>query len=159
MKNIYKSTFTILLAGILSLPLVSFAGNKDRSGQAGASELLINPWARSSGWGSVNVSNAYGLESLYANVAGLAFTTKTELIFSHTQWLKGSGININNFGLAQKVGQAGVLGLSIMSLNFGDLPITTETQPEGGIGNFTPQLHEYQYCLFKSFLQQHLRWI
>ncbi len=151
MKNIYKSTFTILLAGILSLPLVSFAGNKDRSGQAGASELLINPWARSSGWGSVNVSNAYGLESLYANVAGLAFTTKTELIFSHTQWLKGSGININNFGLAQKVGQAGVLGLSIMSLNFGDLPITTETQPEGGIGNFTPNYMNINIAYSKAF--------
>ena len=28
----------------------SFAGNPQRAGQAGASELLINPWARTSGW-------------------------------------------------------------------------------------------------------------
>ena len=47
------------------LPLATIAGNKDRSGQAGASELLINPWARSSGWGGVNVANSFGLESIY----------------------------------------------------------------------------------------------
>ncbi|MBK5284896.1 MAG: DUF3308 domain-containing protein, partial [Bacteroidia bacterium] len=30
------------------------AGNNDRAGQAGATELLINPWARSSGFGGAN---------------------------------------------------------------------------------------------------------
>lgn len=30
---------------------VAFAGNKDRQGEAGASELLINPWAKQRlGW-------------------------------------------------------------------------------------------------------------
>lgn len=151
MKNIYKSTLVILLTGILILPLLSFGGNKDRSGQAGASELLINPWARSSGWGGVNISNSYGLESMYTNIAGLAFTQKTELIFSHTQWLKGSGINISNFGLAQKVGDAGVLGLSMMSLRFGDIPITTTELPEGGIGNFSPNYMNINMAYAKAF--------
>ena len=40
-------SFVVLLG--LSAPQ-AFAGNKDRSGQAGASELLINPWAATSGW-------------------------------------------------------------------------------------------------------------
>ena len=78
MKNIYKSIVAVLLTAVMILPLASLAGNKDRSGQAGASELLINPWARSSGWGGVNVANSFGLESIYTNVAGLAFTQKTE---------------------------------------------------------------------------------
>jgi hypothetical protein len=151
MKNIYKLTLTILLTGILIVPLVSFAGNKDRSGQAGASELLINPWARSSGWGGVNIANSTGLESMYTNIAGLAFTQKTELIFSHTQWLKGSDININTFGLAQKVGEAGVLGLSMMSLRFGDLPITKTDLPDGGLGNFTPNYMNINIAYAKAF--------
>src|SRR5512133_2396026 len=100
MKNIYKSITAVLLTAVMILPLASIAGNKDRSGQAGASELLINPWARRSGWGGVNIDNSFGLESIYTNVAGLAFTPKTELIFSNTQWLKGSEIAINNFGFA-----------------------------------------------------------
>ncbi len=151
MKNIYKTTFVLLLSGILLLPVAVLAGNKDRSGQAGASELLINPWARSSGWGGVNISNSYGLESIYTNVAGLAFTQKTELIFSHTQWLKGSDIDINTFGFSQKVGEAGVLGLAMMSLKFGDLPITTTELPEGGIGNFSPNYMNINISYAKAF--------
>jgi hypothetical protein len=57
----------------------SFAGNEDRAGQAGATELLINPWTRSSGWGGINIANVRGLESQFNNVAGLAFTTKTDI--------------------------------------------------------------------------------
>ena len=46
--------------------------------------LLINPWARSSGWAGANVAGVRGLEGIYSNVAGLAFVEKTELIFSQT---------------------------------------------------------------------------
>jgi len=51
MKKIYGILLAIFLVGLVSFPSqYAAAGNKDRSGQAGASELLINPWARSSGW-------------------------------------------------------------------------------------------------------------
>ncbi len=151
MKNIYKSIITVLLTAVLVLPQVTFAGNKDRSGQAGASELLINPWARSAGWGGVNIANSFGLESLYTNVAGLAFTKKTELVFSNTQWLKGSEIGINNFGFAQKVGESSVLGVSVMAMSFGDLPITTVDLPEGGIGTFSPTFLNINIAYAKAF--------
>ena len=71
----------------------SWAGNKDRIGQAGASELLINPWSRSSGWGSANSASVVGLEAAHLNVAGLAFTNKTEVAFAHTRWLSGTEPN------------------------------------------------------------------
>ena len=34
----------------------AIAGNPDRVGSAGASQLLINPWARSSGLGGANIA-------------------------------------------------------------------------------------------------------
>ncbi|MEZ4914623.1 MAG: hypothetical protein R2798_11255 [Chitinophagales bacterium] len=37
------------------------AGNDDRVGQAGASELLINPWARSAGMHGINMASARGI--------------------------------------------------------------------------------------------------
>ena len=46
----------------------SFAGNPQRAGQAGASELLVNPWARTSGWAGSNVAGVRGLEGIYSNV-------------------------------------------------------------------------------------------
>jgi hypothetical protein len=151
MKNIYKPIIAVLLTAILILPFITLAGNKDRSGQAGASELLINPWARSSGWGGVNIANSFGLEAIYTNVAGMAFTQKTELIFSNTQWLKGSEIGINNFGFAQKVGESSVLGVTVMAMNFGDLPITTTDLPEGGIGTFSPTYMNINVAYAKAF--------
>lgn len=151
MKTLYNSLITFLLATLIALPVVLTAGNKDRSGQAGASELMINPWARSSGWAGANVSNNMGLEAMFNNVAGMAFTRKTELIFSNTQWLKGSGIGINTFGVAQKTGESSVLGLAVMSLKFGDLPIRTTDLPEGGIGNFTPTYMNINVAYAKAF--------
>jgi hypothetical protein len=151
MKNLYKSIIAVLLAAVMVLPLATLAGNKDRSGQAGASELLINPWARSSGWGGVNIANSFGLESIFTNVAGLAFTKKTEIIFSNTQWLKGSEIGINNFGLAQKIGESSVLGVTVMAMSFGDLPVTTTELPEGGIGTFSPSYMNINIAYAKAF--------
>lgn len=54
MKNIYSILLVFFLVVIIVYPVDQVtAGNKDRSGQAGASELLINPWAKSSGCGGV----------------------------------------------------------------------------------------------------------
>lgn len=128
------------------------AGNKDRQGEAGASELLINPWARSSGWDGLNTACVRGVEALNMNVAGLAFTRKTELIFSHTNWLGGTGISFNSLGFSQSLGKSGgVLGLSIMSIDFGDIPITTTSAPEGGLGTFSPQFFNGALAYSKVF--------
>ena len=119
-----------------------------RSGSAGAAELLINPFSRSSGWGSANVSGVVGLEAQYSNVAGLASTEKTELIFSQTSWLQygnelfnadESVSSISTFGFSQRVSESGVLGVGVMAMDFGDIEITTVDMPDGGIGTFSPK--------------------
>ncbi len=140
MKSFLNKTLTVALTGsFLTACYTVNAGNPERAGQAGATQLLINPYARSAGWGSANTSRVRGLESQYSNVAGLAFTRKTELVFMHSAWLVGSGININAFGLSQKVGETGAIGLGITSINAGKIERTTVDQPEGGLGTFTPR--------------------
>jgi len=47
--------YGVIAALILSASTV-FAGNPERAGQAGASELQINPFSRSSGWGMANIN-------------------------------------------------------------------------------------------------------
>lgn len=148
--NLIKKT-TIVLTSAIAWSSFAFAGNNDRAGQAGASELLINPWARSSGWGNVNVSGAKGVESMFMNVAGLSFTRRPEVHFSHTQWLKGSDISINSAGFATGVGESGSLGVSLMAMSFGDVQITTIDNPEGGIGYYTPQFFNLGISYAKSF--------
>ena len=128
----------ILFALIIAFSIETKAGNPDRQGEAGALQLLMNPWALSSGFHSLNTANISGIESLRLNVAGLSFINKTELNFSRGIYFSGSEIYMSGAGLAQRVGKNGVLGISIMALDFGDIPVTTVSQPEGLNATFSP---------------------
>lgn len=131
--------FTALLT---LLSASAYAGNPDRVGQAGATELLINPWARSAGWNALNTASIRGVEALSINCAGITHMQgKTELQFSRTNWLTGTDIHINAFGFGQKMGKEGAsfVGLSVTSFDLGDFIRTTTDNPEG-IGTFSPQL-------------------
>ncbi len=152
MKSFYKYLITLVIIGMLIIPeSYLYAGNKDRSGQAGATELLINPWARSSGWGNVSTANVKGLEAMFINVAGLAFTKRTDLVFSHTTYLKGSDINMFAFGFSQRIGDAGVIGMNVVSMSFGEINVTTPDSPEGGLGKFKPNLLNISVAYAKAF--------
>lgn len=152
MKNVYKYLIAIFLIGSITFPAQNvWAGNKDRTGQAGAEELLLNPWSRSSGWGGANVACVQGLEGIYNNVAGVAFTSKTEIIVSYTDWLSSADISLMAFGGAFRAGESGVFALSVQSMNFGDIEITTVDDPEGGIGTFSPSYLTINLAYAKAF--------
>lgn len=132
-KAIYSTVLAVAVAST-----AAFAGNPQRSGSAGASELLINPWAGSSGFASSNIANVTGLESTFMNIAGLAFSEGTQVGFSNTQWLIGADISINSGGLIQQVSDVGVLSISVQSFDYGEWDVTTEDLPEGGAGTISP---------------------
>jgi len=141
----------IIFGWLLATGVILKAGNPDRIGQAGATQLLINPWARSSGINGMNVASINGIESVINNPAGLATTRKTELVFSHTRWLSGSSININSFGFSQAVKKGGVIGLSVMAFDFGQIERTTEDNPDGGLGTFSPSFLNLGLSYAKQF--------
>jgi len=116
------------------------AGNQDRQGEAGALQLLLNPWARSAGFHAMNTSFCTGVEAMRLNVAGLARINKTELLVANTRYLEGTDIFFNSGGVAQKVGKNGTFGLSLMSINVGDIMVTTTDQPEGTGATYSPRL-------------------
>lgn len=149
MKNI-RILITLVAVGLTATTAV-FAGNEDRAGEAGASQLLINPWVRSVGFGGANTASAIGLEAMNLNIAGMAFTKKTEVMFSNKTWLKGSNTFVNSFGLTQKVSETGVLGVSIMSMDFGDLDVTTVDLPEGDGSTFSPSYLNFDIAYAKKF--------
>jgi len=138
MRYMYRYIATItLVAVIMSSTTLLFAGNKDRSGQAGATELLINPWARSTGLSNSNTASVSGLEATFINVAGLSHTLGTHVAINYTNYLNGSKVNIYSLGVAQQLGQGSVLGLSVQTVNFGDENITTYAQPDNTQGTFS----------------------
>jgi hypothetical protein len=148
-RIIAKATLTILAVGC-SVQL--FAGNKDRTGQAGAAELLINPWGRSTGVFGMNTSCVRGIDALKTNIAGLAFVNKTEVGASYTALLKNSNVGVNNIGFAQKLGNnVGVLGVNIMAMSYGEITVTNYYNPEGNGGSYKPQFFNFQLGYAKTF--------
>lgn len=131
-----KKYLLLLLCSTL-LASLAYAQPED-IGQAGAMQLTINSWARSSGLMGTNVSGVNGIESNGVNPAGLATTDGSELVFSSTRWLIGSDININSFGFSQSLGDGGsVLGITVSNFSLGDIVRTTTALPDGTLGNYS----------------------
>lgn len=117
---------------------IVFGGNPDRQGESGAGELLFNPWARSAGLHTMTTASISGVESMRLNVAGLSRIESTELLIGSTRLYDGSDLRLSSVGLAQKLGKNSAFGISLTSVNFGDIPITTTLQPEGTGGTYSP---------------------
>jgi hypothetical protein len=114
------------------------AGNPERKGQAGATQLLVNPWGSTSGWHGVNMAGVSGLESMRLNVAGLSSMDQgLQAGLTQTTWLDGADISILSGGLAFHLDEEGYnsIGITAMSFDFGDITETTEQNPDG-IGEF-----------------------
>ncbi|MEO6760591.1 MAG: PorV/PorQ family protein, partial [Saprospiraceae bacterium] len=135
MKKIYL--FSLALPLVL-LSASVFAGNPDRQGEAGAGQLLINPWARSAGLHSMNTSSVSGADAMYLNPSGLSRIRKTQITLGHTVYLSGADIGLNSLSFAQRAGKGGAFGISLVSMDLGNFDFTTEDIPEGTGATFSP---------------------
>ena len=164
MKKIYRTLLICIMLGLFAVAFDAMAGNRDRSGQSGAQHLLIDPWAKSAGWGSCGVAEIRGVESIFTNIAGLSFTKRTEVSFTNTQFLSGAyggGININTVGVAQGLSvknketgrktDLGTIAISAFVMGFGDIFVTTVSQPDGDNSIFSPKLNYIGIHYAKSF--------
>lgn len=140
-----------MVAVSMFLCAASYAGNGDRVGSAGGTELLISPWARTAAWADAGISCSNGLDAIYTNIAGLAFTDKTQIRFDRSNWLGGTGININTAGLAQRVSDNSVISIAVMAMSFGDIDITTVESPEGGLGQYSPTFSNFNVGYAREF--------
>ena len=78
----------------------AFAGNKDRSGQAGASQLLVNPWAASSGWGNAGMSKVHGVDAMFGNVAGIIKAREARIVALERQLAAANKSDIEHYPFA-----------------------------------------------------------
>jgi opacity protein-like surface antigen len=130
--------YFFLLALFIAYAPMAEAGNPDRQGEAGAYELLMNPWARSAGLHTMTTANIQGVEALRLNVAGMGRINNLEAMVSYANYLQGTDITMNSIGVVTKTGERGAFGLSLMTLDFGEIDVTTTDQPEGTGATFSP---------------------
>lgn len=141
----------VLIAGAVFCSFAVNAGNEDRVGSAGAAHMLVNPWARGSAIGDAGIANVNGLEATFTNIAGLAFADKTQIKFNYSNWMGSAGIAFNSAGISQRISESDVIAVSVQSMNYGDIPITTVENPEGQIGQFSPRANIFNVGYARSF--------
>lgn len=129
-----KSTKNIFVLFVLiQISEYSFA----QGGSAGAQELLIPVGARSFGLNSSFVAGTSGLEAIYYNPSGLAYNTGSiDAMFTYMSYI--ADINLSYAAAASSLGDFGTVALSMKSLDFGDIPVTTTQQPYGTGELFSP---------------------
>ncbi|HEY3386665.1 MAG TPA: PorV/PorQ family protein [Saprospiraceae bacterium] len=151
MKRHLRKAWIIMFA---MCPVLIFAGNPDRQGEAGGYELLLNPWARNAGLHAMTTSMASGVEAMQINIAGLSRMGKSEFVIGHARLFEGTGITLNSLGFATKMGEAGALGISLTAMDFGDIQVTTTGAPEGTGATFSPNFFNmalsYSYTFDKK---------
>lgn len=130
--------FLFSLATLFVSIATIYGGNPDRQGEAGAAELLLNPWAKSAGLHTMTTSTISGVEAMRLNVAGIGRIEGKELLVSNARLYEGSSIQLNALGYAQKMKNGSAFCVSLVALDFGDIPVTTVNQPEGTGATFSP---------------------
>jgi opacity protein-like surface antigen len=126
----------ILMLIMLLISSSVYAGDIARKGTTGADYLLIPVSARGIATGGAFAANLTGLESVYYNPAGLDLSSGSEFMFSYMQYL--ADIKISYFGASTNLGDIGSVGITLKSLGFGDIDITTVDFPDGTGSTYSP---------------------
>ncbi len=106
-----------------------------KTGSTSAPFLNIGVGPRAIAMGGAFIATANDVSSLYWNPAGAAKMNKNGALFSHSKWF--ADIDFNWAGSVINMGDAGVLGLSVINLDYGDMELTTLSEYEGTGGTFT----------------------
>lgn len=135
--NFKYKNITLIIILFLSISSV-FAGPKNKYGLSAAPELLIPVGSASTALGGSNLATATGLDAVYWNPSGLATLNGTtgEAMFSNQIYF--ADISVNYFAGAYKIPSFGNLALTVKSLSFGDIPVTTVNNPEGTGETYSP---------------------
>ena len=151
----YISVFVafVLMAAIVGeLPAQETADvlNK-RIGTAAGTELLIPVGARDLAMGGASIATTMGTDAIYWNPAGLGrIEAAAEGHFSTMSYI--GGIQVNYGAVAVDFGGFGAVGVSIKSLDFGSIPLTTNDDPEGRFGRtFSPAFIVFGVSYARAF--------
>lgn len=116
----------------------SSAGPRGRLGTSAAPELMIPLGSVGTSLQGSNIAYVTGIDAMFWNPAGLSqlSTTTGEAMFSHMNYI--ADIDMQYVAGVVKIGNLGVIGASLRSLNIGEEIVTTEFFPEGTGETFSP---------------------
>lgn len=134
----HRILFGASLLCVVLLVAGTVTAQNQRTGTSSAPELLIPVGGRDLAMGGSSIALTEGVEAIHWNPAGLAHMTHSaEGMFSSMQYI--ADIKVSYGAAAAQFGDFGVLGFSVKSLDFGNIPVTTVEDPDGvNGGTFSP---------------------
>ena len=116
----YIKITTIILIVFFAVNM-GFSGPRNKLGTSAAPELLIPVGSIGTSLSGSNLANLTGVDAIYWNPAGLASlnSPKAEVLFSHSIYF--ADMNMQYLAIGASLGNIMNLGLSIRSLNIGDI--------------------------------------
>jgi hypothetical protein len=123
--------FLLVILILIAVINTGYGGPRSKLGTSAAPELLIPVGSIGTSLSGSNLSSITGVDAIYWNVAGLSQlnSQNAELLVSHSVYF--ADMNLQYIGVGARLGNLGNIGVSIKSLNIGDIEETTESMPEG----------------------------
>ena len=129
---------------------VLIAGDESRIGTSGGNQVLVPVGARGIALAGSERVYSSGLESIYWNPAGLARSQSPTVLASSMDLFNDMGVNY--FGASGNFDKLGMLGVTVKSIDMGDIPVTTVEDMDGlGGGTFKPTLTTMGLTYANSF--------
>ncbi|MBU1096110.1 MAG: PorV/PorQ family protein [Bacteroidetes bacterium] len=122
-RKIIIAVINLIVCGVL------FGQSVSKTGTTAAKFLSIGVGARANAMGAASSSTVDDASSMYWNPAGIASINKYQGIFTYTKMF--ADINLNYFGVVIPAGEFGNIGVNVTAINYGDMDVTTELNPEG----------------------------
>lgn len=134
----HRILFGASLLCVVLLVAGTAAAQNQRTGTSAAPELLIPVGGRDLAMGGSSIATSQGVEAIHWNPAGLGrIAHSAEGMFSSMSYI--GDITVAYGAAATQFGDFGVVGLSIRSLDFGNIPVTTVEDEDGSTGGtFSP---------------------
>lgn len=129
--NLNKIKITTIILTLLIAVNIGIGGPRNKFGTSAAPELLIPVGSIGTSLSGSNLSSITGVDAMFWNPAGLGYlkTQKTEVLVSHMQYF--ADMNMQYLGVGASLGNLMNIGVSIRSLNIGEIYETTELMPDG----------------------------
>ena len=129
---------------------VLIGGDESRIGTSGGNQVLVPVGARGIALAGSERVYSRGLESVYWNAAGLARSHSPTVLATSMDLFNDMGVNY--FGASGNFDKLGMLGVTVKSIDMGDIPVTTVEDMDGlGGGTFKPTLTTMGITYANSF--------
>lgn len=107
-----------------------------KTGTTAAKFLSIGIGPKANAMGGAFSSVSDDGSAIYWNPAGIAYSNQYQAFFTYSKLF--ADLKLNYFGFILPAGNIGNFAVSVTALNYGDIEVTTENQPEGTGETFSP---------------------